>query len=125
MVGKEYKPATKLQARQWKIAQKNAYETVKKNWCALSVELKPMIAKHKSIWSDSEMHYAYWLVYSDKRLASLISDVAPESENFELSFVEKKRVRNYLRRIVRRKRGNRPVAKLTRSFTFWTFDNLK
>jgi putative transposase len=117
LVGQKYKSATKLQARHWKIAQKKAYETVEKNWCALSVELKPMIAKHKGIWSDSEMHYAYWLVYSDKRLANLISEVAPEPENFELSFGEKKRVRNYLRRIVRRKRWNRPVAKLTRSFT--------
>lgn len=117
LVGQKYKSATKLQARQWKIAQKNAFETVEKNWCALSVELKPLIAKHKGVWSDAEMHYAYWLVYSDKRLASLISDAAPEPDNFELMFGEKKRVRNYLRRIVRRKRGNRPVAKLTRSFT--------
>ena len=61
-----------LQARQWKIVQKSAYQTVDKFWCALAVELKPMIAQHKKKWEDTEMHYAYWLCFSGKRLAELV-----------------------------------------------------
>jgi hypothetical protein len=33
-VKKCYKPETGLPSRQWKIALKEAYETVHKNWCA-------------------------------------------------------------------------------------------
>ena len=46
LVANKYKPDTKLQARQWKMTVKTAYDTVEKNWCALAVALKPMIAQH-------------------------------------------------------------------------------
>jgi putative transposase len=105
-----------LQARQWKIVQKSAYQTVDRYWCALAVEIKSLIGPHKSVWSDAEMHYAYWLAYSGKRLAELVHGKAPVPDKFDVSYPEQKRVRNYLRRIVRRKRGERPVAKKTRSF---------
>jgi len=116
LVAQKYKPDTKLQARQWKMTVKTAHDTVERNWCALAVALKPMIAQHKKVWSVAEMHYAYWLVYSDKRLSELISGNAPVSEDFEVTYTEQKRVRNYLRRVVRRKRGKRCVAKTSRSF---------
>ena len=105
-----------LQARQWKIVQKGAYQTVDKFWCALAVELKPMIAQHKKKWEDAEMHYAYWLCFSGKRLAELVDAEAPVPDSFEVSYSDQKRVRNYLRRVIRRKRGERPVAKMARSF---------
>ncbi|MCX7100809.1 MAG: zinc ribbon domain-containing protein [Methylobacter sp.] len=112
----KYKPDTQLQARQWKVSGKAAYETVQKNWCALAVSLKPLIKKHKNIWTDTEIHYAYWLVYSEKRLAETICGKAPLPDTFNVSYAEQKCVRNYLRRVVRRKRGSRPVAKTSRSF---------
>jgi len=115
LVAESYVPDTHLQARQWKTALKAAYETVDKNWCALTVDIKPMIAKHKTIWTDAEMHYAYWLTYSCKRLAELIDGKAPIPDKFNVTEPERKRVQNYLRRVVRRKRGQRPVAKLARS----------
>jgi hypothetical protein len=62
LVAQKYKPDTKLQARQWKMTVKTAHDTVEKNWCALAVALKPMIAQHTKVWSVAEMHYAYWLI---------------------------------------------------------------
>jgi IS605 OrfB family transposase len=113
----KYTSPNHLQARQWKISQKAAYETVDKNWCALAVDIKSLIARHKGSWSNAEMHYAYWLSYSGKRLAALTDEkYAPIPEHFDVSYSEQKRVRNYLRRVIRRKRGERSVARLTRSF---------
>jgi IS605 OrfB family transposase len=71
---------------------------------------------HKGTWTENEMHYAYWMCFTGKRLAELMAGNAPEPEHFKLSRAEKKRVRNYLRRIIRRKRGDRPVARTARSF---------
>ena len=116
LVAEKYTPETELQARQWKTALKSAYETVDKYWCAFTVELKPMIGQHKHVWTDAEMHYAYWLTYSSKRLVELVEKDAPVPEGFEVTSAEQKRVRNYLRRVIRRKRKGRPVARLTRSF---------
>jgi transposase len=116
LVKEKYKPDTKLQARQWKMSEKAAYETVLKNWCGLAVKLKPMIRNHKKVWSDAALHYAYWLVYSEKRLAQLISADAPVPEDFEIPYKDQKQVRNYLRRVVRRDRGQRSIAKSDRSF---------
>jgi hypothetical protein len=95
--------------------QKDAYQTVDKYWCALAAEIKSMISKH-SEWTESELHYAYWLVFTGKRLAELMDSDAPEPEHFEVTHPEKKRVRNYIRRVVRRKRGIRPLARTARSF---------
>ena len=116
LVKEKYKPATGLQARQWKIALTEAHDTVNKNWCALAAEIKTMISRRQKEWTDSEMHYGYWLVFTGKRLAELVAGKAPEPEGFTVSYAEKKRVRNYIRRVVRRKRGLRPVAHRTRSF---------
>ena len=116
LVADKYQPETELQARQWKTALKTAYETVDKYWCASSVALKPMIAQHKKVWSDAEMHYAYWLTYSSKRLIELVERNAPMPDNFEVTFAEQKRVRNYLRWVIRRKKKGIPTARQTRSF---------
>ncbi len=116
LVKQGYHPDSELQARQWKTALKTAYETVDKNWWALAVSIKPLIAQHNGIWSDAEMHYAYWLTYYGKRLAELMDSDAPVPEDFEVKYKEQKRVRNYLRRVIRRKHQSKPVAKMVRSF---------
>ena len=103
-----------LQARMWKLAQKDAYETVDKQWAALAEELKPLIARHKT-WSDTAKHYAFWLIYMPQRLATLVSANAPVPTSFEVSKADQRMVRNYLRRVIRRKRGRRPVARIARS----------
>ena len=61
------------------------------------------------------MHDGFWLLYSEQRLAETISGAAPRPE-FEVSYADRKRVMNYLRRVVRRNRAERSVAKSARSF---------
>ena len=115
LIKEKYQPKTGLQARQWKIANKNAYETVQKNWAALATRLKPLIHKHKGKWSDATRHYAFWLLYSEQRLAETISGAAPLPD-FAVWYEDRKRVMNYLRRVVRRNRAVRSVAKSARAF---------
>lgn len=110
-----YRSPTGLQARQWKIVQKEAYQTVDKYWAALAADIRGMVGGQARIWTEAEKHYAYWLCSTPKRLASLHAGLAPVPDHFQVCYTERKRVRNYLRRVIRRKRGNRPVARLARS----------
>lgn len=104
-----------LQARQWKMAEKDAYETVHKQWAALAEELRSRIAAHKD-WTEDARHYAMWLLKDARRLAALMSGRAPAPDQFSVSGAEQKTVRNYLRRVIRRRRGTHPTVKIARSF---------
>jgi putative transposase len=106
-----------LQARMWKMALKDGYETVARQWAALSKDLQPLIAQHKP-WSETAKHYAFWLIYTPRRMAQLVSGRAPRPKKFVPSSAEQRTVRNYLRRVIRRKRGKRSVAKSARSVAF-------
>ena len=50
LVREGYKPITGLQARQWKTALKEAYETTHKSWCAMAETIRPIVAKQKNSW---------------------------------------------------------------------------
>lgn len=117
LVADRYVNANGLQGRMWKMAQKDAYETVEKQWAALREELTPLIQRHGD-WSDTAKHYAHWLIYTPQRMAELMSDRAPWPVKFSVPEDEQRTVRNYLRRVIRRKRGRRPVAKTARSIAF-------
>ncbi len=104
-----------LQARQWKAAEKDAYETVDRQWAALAEAVRPLVGQHTS-WSEAARHYAFWLLKDARRLAALVSGRAPVPTHFTVMPAEQKQVRNYLRRVVRRKRGAHPTAKTARSF---------
>jgi len=106
-----------LQARMWKMALKDGYETVERQWASLSKDLKPLIARHEQ-WSEPAKHYAYWLIYTPRRMAELTGGRAPRPTKFSVPEHEQRQVRNYLRRVIRRKRGARPVAKAARSMAF-------
>lgn len=118
LVKEKYISPYGLQARMWKLALKESYETVDKQWAALIVELRSMVYSQKQSgrWNDVEVHYAYWLLQSTKRFVKAIACDAPEPAHFEIQDASKRRVRNYLRRVVRRKRGRRAVSKSARSF---------
>ena len=104
-----------LQARQWKAAEKDAYETVDRQWAALAEAVRPLVGRHTS-WSEAAQHYAFWLLKDARRIAELVSGKAPSPTHFSLAAAEQKTVRNYLRRVIRRKRGTPPVVKKARSF---------
>jgi putative transposase len=118
LVKQKYRSLQGLQARMWKLALKEAYETVDKQWAALIEELRSMVYSQKRIgkWSDVEVHYAYWLLQSTKRFVESVSCDAPAPAHFEVIEDSQRRIRNYLRRVTRRKRGRRAVSKSWRSF---------
>jgi transposase len=116
LIAAHYASPHGLQARMWKLAQKDSYETVEKQWAALREELSSLIQRHES-WSEAAKHYANWLIYTPQRMAELVGERAPQP-NFAVTAKEQHTVRNYLRRVIRRKRGSRPVAKAARSLAF-------
>lgn len=126
LVKDKYTSPHGVQGRMWKLAQKDAYETVLKQWAALKEEIKPLIGAHQAgkdgaapcgaVWTETQLRYAYWLTYTPQRMAELMSGPAPIPSHFQTEPEERKVVRNYLRRVIRRKRGGRPVVRLDRSF---------
>jgi IS605 OrfB family transposase len=117
LVATGYTNSNGLQGRMWKMAHKDAYETIEKQWAALRAELTPLIQRHED-WSDTARHYANWLIYTPRRMAQWVSGRAPAPTAFSVPEAEQRMVRNYLRRVIRRKRGQRPVAKTARSIAF-------
>jgi len=119
-----YRSPHGVSARMWKLAQKDAYETVKKQWAALAERIRPLVAAHRTsngsgdtIWTDDQVRYAYWVLSDPRRLAQLAGGEAVIPKHFKIEAGQRKVVRNYLRRVVRRKRGEQPWVKLERAFT--------
>jgi putative transposase len=119
-----YRSPHDVSARMWKLAQKDAYETVKKQWAALAENIRPLVAAHRTsnssgdtIWTDDQVRYAYWVLSDPRRLAQLAGGEAVIPKHFKIEAGQRKVVRNYLRRVVRRKRGEQPCVKLERAFT--------
>jgi putative transposase len=119
-----YRSPHGVSARMWKLAQKDAYETVKKQWAALAESIRPLVAGHRFgnglgdvNWTDTQMRYAYWLLSDPRRLAQLVGGEVVIPRHFQIEAGQRKVVGNYLRRVVRRQRGEQPCVKLERAFT--------
>jgi putative transposase len=119
-----YRSPHGVSARMWKLAQKDAYETVKKQWAALAERIRPLVAAHRignglgdTSWTDDQVRYAYWVLADPRRLAQLVGGQAVIPRHFKLEVGQRKGVGNYLRRVVRRQRGEQPWVKLERAFT--------
>jgi putative transposase len=119
-----YRSPHGVSARMWKLAQKDAYETVKKQWAALAERIRPLVAAHRAdnclsdaSWTDNQMRYAYWILSDPRRLAQLIGGQAVIPRHFKLEAGRHKVIRNYLCRVVRRQRGKPSCVKLERAFT--------
>ncbi|MBI2570561.1 MAG: transposase [Candidatus Schekmanbacteria bacterium] len=111
-----YVSLNSLQARQWKTALKEAFDTVDRQWASLAERIRSLVSRQKDRWSEPERHYAFWLLADTHRMAALVSSRAPQPSHFELSEAQCRRVRNYLRRVIRRTRGRDPRVKTARSF---------
>src|SRR5579859_1747903 len=104
-----------LQGRMWKLALKDAYETVLKNWAALAVELRGRV-QQRTGWSAAQKRYALWLLKDERRLARLVGEAGPVAAPIALTVENRRQVQSYLRREVRRQRGQRAQVKIARSF---------
>jgi IS605 OrfB family transposase len=109
-----YTSLHELQARMWKMALKDAYETILKNWAILAIDLRGKVSQ-LSGWSKEQKHYANWLLKNEKRLARCVGEVAPIAQDIQLTVAQRQQVQHYLRREVRRHRSKRPQVKLARS----------
>ena len=114
LVKERYASPHGLQGRMWKMALKDAYETVLKNWATLAAEIKPRLFAHPG-WNETQQHYAYWLLKSPQRLAQLAVGRAPIPRHFTIDLKEGKTVQNYLRRVIRRNKGSHPCMRQARS----------
>ena len=84
-----------LQGRMWKLALKDAYETVLKNWAALAVDLRGRIHRLTG-WSTAQKHYALWVLKDEHRLARLVGEAAPLAEHIDIAMTARRQVQNYL-----------------------------
>ncbi|MCI0527254.1 MAG: hypothetical protein L0Y56_07405 [Nitrospira sp.] len=75
-----------LQARSWKLALKDATETLDKYWQALRVKLKSFIHGNMNL-NEAQKHYSYWIIKDYKRIQSLINRDYPKP-SFPLSSQE-------------------------------------
>jgi transposase len=114
LVKVEYTSRHGLQARQWKLALKDAVETVDKNWRALIREIKPRIGQNSHL-NEGQKHYCYWVLKDYSRIEKVI-DREYERPPFVLSWKEIRQAGHYLNRVIRRHRGRSPRVKRVRSF---------
>src|SRR5688572_28256401 len=94
LVKDKYKSPHGICGRMWKLAQKEAYEMVQKQWAALAEEIKPLIGAHQvgkdgkascgTVWSESQLRYAYWLIYTPRRMAEFVAGQAPLPSHFDI-----------------------------------------
>ena len=114
LVKSDFVSPTGLQARMWKLALKDAFETVDRNWLALAKELRPLVAfmrQHKQ-FSKTQIHYAFWVLKKSQRMAQLMSSKEELPEHFK----GVKKIRTFLKRTIRTKSGARPRVRTRRSF---------
>jgi putative transposase len=110
----DHHASTPLPVHASDLALKEAFETEVKYWAAIASEIHPRIAPRQ--WTEEQKHYAYWLLYDERRFSHLILDRAPINEKISLAVSERKQVQNYLRRRARRIMKARPRVKVARSF---------
>ncbi len=106
-----------LQARMWKTAGQDAYETMARFWAAIAEDVKPL-AHRKEHWSEEMCHYAFWLLFSPRRVAALYAGQTPIPSLFTIPKEERSAVVKILGREVRRRVRRFPRVRKARSACF-------
>ncbi|MBU0705539.1 MAG: transposase [Chloroflexi bacterium] len=119
LVAAGYKSPCNLQARMWKLALKDAFETVDRQWQAQAEGLRSLVMaqRKESRFTEEQAHYAFWVLKSSQRMAQLVGGRAPAPGHFAIAPGEMRQAVAYLRRVIRRERGANPRVKKARSFT--------
>ena len=107
---------TGLQARMWKVALKDAFESVDRNWLALARQLRPQVAwmRDHQQFNKIQAHYAFWVLKKSQRMAALVSGKEQLPMRFKVPGAKK--VRSFLKRKIRQQRGRSPRVRSRRSF---------
>ncbi len=116
MIKQEYKSSYRLQARHWKLALEDAAETWNKYWRATFVKVRSKIALRKDL-SETERHYAYWLLKSYTPFAGMMQGNCPDP-SFPIEKSDKRRIAGYVRKLTRECKGKPPSVKKCRSVRF-------
>lgn len=116
MVKEKYRSPNQLQARHWKLALDDAAETWDKYWQATFVKVRSKIYRRKDL-SETERHYAYWLLKNYPAFAAMMEGKCPEPP-FLLEKSSQRRIAGYVRRLTRKCKGKPPTVKIARSVRF-------
>ncbi len=118
----KYQSISGLQARMWKLALTDACETMDRYYQSRFDVLKKAIYQRN--WTETQKHYAYWLLTDYTRLFSLLEDQVPEfvvtkksvSTKPEITDKERKVVVNLVRKHLTQHLKTLPTVKKARSF---------
>jgi hypothetical protein len=141
LVASGYKSPHGLQARMWKVALKDAYETLDRYWLGLADDLRPLIYRkqqaaaraHKDKggpvqqkcqpgcrrhWSEPMLHYGRWPLFSSRTMAAIYAGQAPKPPHFAIDGPERQMVARILGRESRKRVVRLPHARIARSACF-------
>nr|WP_041458780.1 zinc ribbon domain-containing protein [Ammonifex degensii] len=111
-----------LSARMWKLCLEDALFTLERQWEAAIETVRGLVARHGGL-TDEEKRYAFWLLYKPEkgsrpweRVQAIFTGEDVTGGQVKLDEADRLRVRNYLRRALRRVLGKRPRVKKARSF---------
>jgi len=114
LVASGYESPHGLQARMWKMAAKDAYETMVKYWAAIAEDVRPLVHRKRS-WTDGMRHYAFWLLSNPRRVAALWAGFTPLPTTFEVPKPERSAVVKIIAREVRKSAVRLPRVRRARS----------
>jgi len=114
LVARGYKSPYGLQARMWKLAAKDAYETMVKYWASISEDIRPLFHRKRN-WTDAMRHYAFWLLSNPRRVAALYAGATPLPSSFEVPKAERSAVVKIIAREVRKRVVRLPRITTARS----------
>jgi transposase len=115
LVKQQYKSRYSLQARQWKMALKEAYETIDKQLLTISALLRSFIFQRKG--TEEQKRYGFWLIQTSNRINSILSGKTLIPKHFDIPSKERRMVRNTLHRKMNLLNHSFPRVKIIRSFT--------
>ncbi len=115
-IKQKYQSPRKLQARHWKLALEDAAGTWDKYWQASFVQVRSQISRRKDL-SETERHYAYWLLKSYPSFSAIMQGERP-TPPFPIDETSQKRIASYVHRLARASRGKAPTVKKARSVRF-------
>jgi putative transposase len=114
LVARKYRSPHGLQARMWKMALKDAYETMDKYWVSIAEDIRLLIYRKRN-WTDEMRHYAFWLLINPMQVAALYARKTPIPPQFEIPKSERNAVVKIIAREVRKRVMRFPRVKTVRS----------